>query len=321
MWRVLVSGASGIVGYGVLRSLRRSGLNVFLIGTSKYKDSVAPAFCDLFQLAPPTNTGEYQDWLLTTIRRHHIDMVIPGIEIDMYRWSEFETEIRATGAVPLLNRPELINYCKDKWLFYLHLKQEGLRCTIDSSLTQDYEVLAAEYGLPFLLKPRQGYGSRGIVRVGSEKVFREHVQWMGKTLMAQPIVGHDSEEYTVAAFCDGHGALYASMALRRRLSRDGFTDRAETYDVSPFASALSELCELFRPLGPTNFQFRMCSEGPKLLEINPRISSATSIRTAFGYNESAMALEFFLGDRVPVQPRIRKGKALRYMDEHIFWED
>ena len=40
MKRVLVSGASGIVGYGILRSLRRSERPCFLVGTSMYDDSV-----------------------------------------------------------------------------------------------------------------------------------------------------------------------------------------------------------------------------------------------------------------------------------------
>jgi carbamoyl-phosphate synthase large subunit len=78
---------------------------------------------------------------------------------------------------------------------------------------------------------------------------------------------------------------------------------------------------LFRPQGPTNFQFRRSDGGPKLLEINPRISSSTSIRTAFGYNESAMALDYFLDQRAPVQPALRRGRAVRYIDEQIFYED
>ena len=45
--KVLVSGASGILGYGILRSLRNSSEDYFLIGTSCYQISVANAFCDL----------------------------------------------------------------------------------------------------------------------------------------------------------------------------------------------------------------------------------------------------------------------------------
>lgn len=321
MKRVLVSGASGIVGYGVLRSLRQAGRSCFLVGTSIYDDSVAPAFCDVFEQAPPTSAPEYLDWLLATLRRHRIDLLIPGIEIDMYHWVEHGPEIRTTGALPLLNVPELISLCKDKWGFYQRLAAADVRCAIESSLEPDIAVLAAKFGLPFLLKPRHGFGSKGLVRVTSEAVFLKHRADIGPVLMAQPIVGNDEEEFTTSAFCDGRGGYFASMTLRRKLSRDGFTGKAEVADTAEFAPVIDELCRLFRPLGPTNFQFRRCVQGSKLLEINPRISSSTSIRTAFGYNESAMALDYFLDQRNPVQPALRRGRAVRYTDEQIFYED
>lgn len=321
MKRVLVSGASGIVGYGVLRSLRQARQQCSLIGTSIYDDSVAPAFCDVFEQAPPTNAPEYLDWLLAVLRRHRIDLLIPGIEIDMYHWVEHVPEILATGALPLLNEPGLIALCKDKWDFYQRLVAAGVSCVIESSVKQDFAALAAQFGLPFLLKPRRGFGSKGIVRVTSEDVFLKHRADIGPVLMAQPIVGNDEEEFTTSAFCDGRGGYFASMTLRRKLSRDGFTDKAEVADTAEFIPTMNELCRLLRPLGPTNFQFRRCADGPKLLEINPRISSSTSIRTAFGYNESAMVMDYFLDQRELVQPAIRRGRAVRYTEERIFYED
>jgi carbamoyl-phosphate synthase large subunit len=319
--RVLVSGASGIVGYGVLRSLRVSAQPCFLVGTSMHSDSVAPAFCDVFEQAPPTSAPQYLEWLVATLRRHRIDLLIPGIEADMYHWAEYVPELCSTGALPLLNDPELIALCKDKWSFYRRLVTAGVSCAIESSLESNFAALVAKFGLPFLLKPRRGFGSKGIVRVTSKEVFLKHCDYIGKTLLVQPIVGNDEEEFTISAFCDGRGGYFAGMTLQRKLSLDGFTDKAQVADTVEFASALDELCRLFRPLGPTNFQFRRCAPGPKLLEINPRISSSTSIRTAFGYNESAMALDYFLDRREPVQPVLRRGRAVRYTDEQIFYED
>lgn len=321
MKRVLVSGASGIVGYGVLRSLRQASQPSFLVGASIYDDSVAPAFCNVFEQAPPTNAPEYLDWLLRTLRRHRIDMLIPGIEVDMYHWVEHIPEILATGAFPLLNVPGLVAQCKDKWAFYLRLSEAGVSCAIESSLESDFTTLEQRFGLPFLLKPRRGFGSKGIVRVDSAELFEQHRSEIGNVLLVQPIVGEDTEEYTTSAFCDGQGGYFACMTLRRKLSRDGFTDKAEVADTAEFLPAMDELCHLFRPHGPTNFQFRRCKDGPKLLEINPRISSSTSIRAAFGYNESEMAMNYFLDGRTPIQPSIRRGRAVRYIDDQIFYED
>lgn len=321
MRRVLVSGASGIVGYGVLRSLRQSRQACFLVGTSMHDDSAAPAFCDVFEHAPPTTAPGYLQWLLATIRRRSIDLLVPGIEIDVYHWAEHTAEIRATGALPMLNTLGLIDLCRDKWRFYERLRQAAVECAIESSLEADFAILSERFGLPFLLKPRRGYGAMGIVRVSSEHDFRAHQSEIGDVLMAQPIVGTDDEEFTMSVFGDGHGGHYASMTLRRRLSREGFTDWATVADGTEFTPTVDELCRLLHPLGPTNFQFRRCAKGPKLLEINPRISSSTSIRTAFGYNESAMAVDYFLEQRLPVQPAVRRGRAIRYVDERIFYED
>jgi carbamoyl-phosphate synthase large subunit len=59
MKTVLVSGASGIVGYGTLKSLKNFEKSLRLIGTTIYEDSVAQGFCDIFEKAPLTNDENY----------------------------------------------------------------------------------------------------------------------------------------------------------------------------------------------------------------------------------------------------------------------
>jgi len=319
--KILVSGASGIVGYGILRSLKRSGKKLSLIGTSIYDDSVAQGFCDIFEQAPLTNDASYIEWLLDTIRKHRVDLIIPGIEIDLYKWVEHVSEIERAGATVLLNNIELIHFCKDKWAFYKKLKQFNTPFAIETTLDTDFKTLAARFDLPFLLKPRQGYGARGIVHIDSPHKFSMHKREIGSVLMAQPIVGNDNEEFSASAFCDGQGGFYASMAIRRKLSKDGFTEKAEVVFMDEINDALSVLCGCFNPIGPTNFQFRKHEGGLKLLEINPRISSSTSIRSAFGYDESKMAIEFYLENKKPMQPAIKAGRAVRYTEDFIFYEN
>lgn len=321
MKTILVSGASGIVGYGILRSLKKADPALRLIGTSMYRDSVAQGFCDVFELAPPTSQAGYLDWLCATIDKHQVDLLIPGIEIDLYHWIEHLAQIERHGAKAVMNQPGLVRLCKDKWAFYETLRAADMPWAIDSSLHDGFDFLASTFGLPFLLKPRRGFGSKGIVRVDSAATFERHRQDIGPMLMAQPIIGDDDNEFTLAAFGDGRGGYHASIALRRKLSRDGFTDKAEVVSGEQFNAALTGLCRQFSPVGPTNFQFRTCSDGVKLLEINPRISSSTAIRTAFGYNESAMAADFFLHGQTPAAPAIRRGHAVRYIEEHIFYDD
>ena len=319
MKKILVSGASGIVGYGILRSLRTSGLSLQLIGSTIYDDSVAQGFCDIFEKAPSTSDDSYLDWLLGAIKRHRIDLLIAGIEADMYRWTECKSQIEAAGAKIAMNTVDLIEQCRDKWNFYTTLQAANSPFAIETEMSPDFNFLQRKFGLPFLLKPRKGFGSKGIVRIDSEDFFLKHRDSIGSVLMAQPIVGNDNEEYTTSAFGDGQGNFYCMMTMKRKLSRDGFTDKAEVADVPGMEKAIHTLCKMFKPVGPTNFQFRLEGEQLKLLEINPRISSSTSIRTAFGYNESKMTVEYYLANKIPEQPAIKRGRAVRYVDDFIFY--
>lgn len=311
---ILVSGASGIIGYGILKSLRQSHPECRLIGTTVYERSPAQAFCDIFEKAPPTNHPAYFDWIAELIRKYDIALAIPGIEIDVTAWNEHREIFEQNGAKVLLNNAELIRLCADKWTFYQRLVECGAQCAIPSSLEYDQR----HHRFPLLLKPRRGSGSKGIVIVEDRESLEAHLSAIGSELMIQPIVGTADEEYTTSAFFDCSGNLCNSITLKRTLAQGGFTESAETVAVADIDDTLVRLGEIFKPIGPTNFQFRIDDGKPWLLEINPRISSANSIRTAFGYNESAMGADFLLHDITPTQPLLQRGYAVRYVEDIIY---
>jgi len=320
MKTILVSGTSGIVGYGVLKSLRLNPGQYKLIGITIYDDSVAPAFCDIFVQAPITNDEKYIPWLCEIIKTHNVDMIIPGIEADMIAWNINKEILNKTGVHILLNKPELIELCSDKWTFFKKLSSTNSKLAIKSSLTGSFEDFEKALGVPFLLKPRKGFASKGIVKIENKETFEKNKDNLGSILMAQPIVGNIEEEYTVSAFFDNISNLLCYMILRRKLAKEGFTEKAEVVEINGIKEAIEELKEIFKPIGPTNFQFRLHEGKLKLLEINPRISSATSIRTAFGYNESEMSVNYFLNNIIPTQPEIKKGHAVRYTEDYIFYD-
>lgn len=321
MKTILVSGASGVVGYGTLKSLRRAPQGKFrLIGTSIHEDSVAPAFCDIFEKAVPTNDAGYMDWLKNIIKKHNVDLAIPGIEIDMQTWSEQREEIQSGGTKILLNTPELVKLCRDKWSFFEKIGGEGNPLAIPTRLSGTYDEIVKEFGLPFLLKPRAGFASKGIVYVDNKALFDQHMDQIGKNLMIQPVIGTKHEEYTISGFFNADSKLCCHISLRRTLSKEGFTETAWVTHVDGAEEAMISLAKILKPIGPTNFQFRLSEGNLKLLEINPRISSATSIRTAFGYNESLMAVDYLFDGIPPEQPVIKSGHAVRYTEEQVFYD-
>ena len=255
MKTILVSGASGIVGYGCLKSLRMGTKKYRLIGTTIHEDSIAPAFCDVFEKAPLTSDADYIKWLEFIIDKYCVDLIIPGIEADLYKWCEQRQRISDKTNM-VMNNPALVELCQDKWNFYQKLNASAPELTIPSRIEGSFEEFKNLYGLPFLIKPRRGFGSKGIVIIHNELEFINH-QKLLQQCMAQPIVGSENEEYTVSAFFSASGELCCFMALRRRLSKEGFTEFAQTTDVPGVRPSIQRLGEIFKPVGPTNFQFRV----------------------------------------------------------------
>lgn len=313
---ILVSGASGIVGYGILRSLKKHQEQYNLIATTIYEGTIAEIFSDSFELAEPTNSSHYLEWLISIIKKHNIDALIPGIEADMYLWNKYRDEIEKTGAKVLLNNSELILLCEDKWKFYQYLVDKIPQYLIPTSDNLNKDT----FDYPYLLKPKKGFGSKGIIRIKNEEDYNHHRAQITNDLIMQPIIGTDDEEYTVSAFFDTKHHLVDFLALKRKLSSNGYTEIAQVVEYN-FSSILEEIAKVVKPIGPTNFQFRLVQNEMKLLEINPRISSATSIRAQLGYNESKISIDYLLQNKLP-EPidieSIKNFKAIRYTEEVIY---
>jgi carbamoyl-phosphate synthase large subunit len=315
MLNILVSGSSGIVGYGILRSLKEQKNNYRLIGTTIHDDSPALLFCDIFEKAISTEDPNYFQWLVKIIKKHSINLLIPSIECDMLAWNKNRDLLEKCGVLLLLNNFELIEICQDKWKFYNKLNEVYPEIAIPTCLSID-EIY---FDYPVILKPRIGYGSKGIVRLMNKSEIEAYRDRIGFDLMIQPIIGDNDHEYTVSAFFDKNSNLIDYLPLKRKLSADGFTQVAEVVELN-FDDILSKLAFHFKPIGPTNFQFRLESGCFKLLEINPRISSATSIRAKLGYNESVMSIDYFLNNILPTKinrAKILNKRAIRYTEELI----
>lgn len=170
MKTILVSGASGIVGYGCLKSLRNVK-DYHLIGTSIYDSMTTRKFCDIFLIAPHTGSADYIEWLKRIVVEYHVDLLIPGIEIDMYKWNQHKCELEELGTKLMLNNSELIKLCEDKWQFYQKLCSTDSSLCIPTYMEDDYRKIVSEVDSPFMIKPRKGCAAKGIVKIHDEVEF------------------------------------------------------------------------------------------------------------------------------------------------------
>ena len=320
-YRILVTGVGAIIGYGVIKSIRRTHPDAYIIGMDIYEDAVGQAWCNEFIQAKMAADPEYIQFLKDVIHSKNCDLVFFGTEQEIYRVDGSREEMGEDLKKIVINKSDILKLSSDKWITREYLLNNALgEYAIPSVIEGDYEQIAQQFGNEFLMKPRSSYASKGIHRVLSRVSFDFYKKRMGDGFMAQKLVGDVEHEYTVGVFGYGDGTCSNMITLKRKLSQEGATAKAWVVSIPSIDRAVERFCKALKPIGPTNFQFRMEGDQCYLLEINPRISSSTSIRAALGYNEAELSIQYYLEGK-KVKPVIKTGRAMRYIDEVVIVDE
>ena len=316
---VCVTGMGALIGQGIATSLRADGRTTIL-GVDRRGSLRGARLCEGLNIKPACSEDDpaYLSFWSDLIERNAVRLVLPGIGVDMEFLNRNRSFFAERGVVLGLNTPGLIDLCRDKLVFHEHMGALDLP-RIPTAIPDTWEQACRLLGPPpFLLKPRRGEGSAGHRILQSEQDFAYWTVEAGENWLLQRLVGRDDDEYTVGAFGLGNGAYIDEMIImRRRLTRAGNTGEAQVVDHPAVLAASRAILRFLEPVGPTNLQFRVEGETPYLLEVNPRFSSSLSLRAAFGFDEAAMALDFWLEGRRPTPPRVLKGRAERYWADEV----
>lgn len=313
MYNVLVTGVGSIIGYGIIDGLRKSSVPVTITGIDIYDDAYGAVLADHFVQGVRADSPGFIDFINQLVHGHKIDLIIPGIEQDLYALWENRDKV---GTKVVFGNPLCMQMAKDKLYTYQWLKDKDIRL-IKTLYNCSFEACSEKLGLPFLLKPVLSSASKGIERINTAEEFDFYTRKVSNQCIYQQIIGSMEEEYTASVFGDGKGELFDMIILKRKLSGEGATSKA-VFDENPvLQDYIRRLCAFLKPEGPLNIQLRIADGLPYLLEINSRVSSSCSIRTAMGYNEPEMCVKYYLsGETIKPATRI-PGRAIRYIADYF----
>ncbi|MEZ8825275.1 hypothetical protein AB6E04_12990 [Vibrio amylolyticus] len=320
--KVLVTGVGAIIGYGIVNSLKQiEEIDIYVIGIDVFSDAVGRHWCDAFVQGVYAHSLEFNDFLVSLVQQHEVDLIIPGIEQDV----DALNRMVESGALP--ESLVAVNSKLALRTFQHKLRTSQLQAEIgmphipfvDAYTAIGVDDVIRTCGLPCIYKPYSSYAGKGLAVLynraevesklnSNEGIFQKYI--------------NSGIEYTVSVFGLDNGCFINPIAFKRQLGPDGATHKAKVVDFSLFESMIQLLCDQTKPKGPTNFQFIADenSDAIFLLEVNPRISSSTSIRQKFGVNETVMCLEYYVFNEVPKNQLVRYGTAERYIDEVVSYD-
>ncbi len=316
----MVTGAGSGVGQGIVKALRISELPVAVVSADIAPMNAALYRTDEALLIPRVESPGALEELRDVITSAAIDVIMVGSEFDLSFFSQHRAAIlEQTGARVIVAPPGTVAIADDKWLTAEFLRENGLPYA-PSSISADLdEVVAtsAAWGYPVIVKTKRGTSSRHVHIVADEQQLRRVWPVTPQPMLQEVVKMPTSElgnEYTCSVFRTASGRVLGPFHARRTL-RGGTSWHIEVDRFPQLDSVLLGIAERLPFEGTLNVQLMMGASGPVPFELNARFSGTTAVRASFGFNEPAMSLLSFYYGEEPPAPVIRKGVAMRYLEE------
>ncbi len=312
--KVLVTGAGTLLGQGIIRSLRRSQLDVTIVTVDPCPLSPGVYWADAAHFVPFASAPDFRTGIERILRIEHPDAVLVGTDVELMFFAENRAELEDEfGTKIVVSSPRVVAIADDKWLTAEFLRDSGLPYA-DSALAGAEEALIERVGFPLVVKPRIGARSRGVTVVNNREELR-----VALTTVPDPVIqehlGTAGMEFTAGGIFF-EGSDQASIVMRRDL-RDGNTYRAYVEEFPELNQQVRRIVEHLQPFGPVNVQFRLHKDAAVTFEINARFSGTTPLRALAGFNEVEMVLRHLLDGAPILQPAVQPMVIVRHWSETI----
>ena len=318
---ILVTGVGGGVGQGIYFALNKKKHNIFVSDSHEYA-------AGLYLTKNHFITGNLEESnnlekFIKLIRSNKIDVVLPGNEYDVLTLSKNKSLLESvTKAIIIVSPEKTIELANDKWQTYEYLKSKNIAIPKTYLWTDKTSLddIVKDIDFPWIIKPRFGTASKGVMSITSLAEAREFVAITSNPLIQEKLINLKQDrlgsEYTCSVFKDIKGNFIGPIVARRTL-RNGTSWIVEVVSKPNLDDYLLSIAQSLDYSGPLNIQLIETSSGPKLLEINCRFSGTTGIRSYFGFNEPEMSITSYYDKKSIKLVMLKEGTVLRYIKDII----
>ena len=315
MINILVTAVGSELAFSIIKAIRTMQTPYRLIGCDINKEVLGKCWCDTFYVVPKArNEDAYIRVIRKIIKEEKVDFLIPTADAEFFILPNYKIELLEKYRCSLLTNDSCeVSLYNDKWLAYKHYESNSIpapRCYLLGDLKSLKSKLVQSF-FPMILKPRLGGGSRSIYKIETFEDIRKYREIVPNPLLSEYLLP-DDEEYTAGTYRTTENSVFV-IIFKRKL-KFGMTNSGHIVSDSVLVDFCKDVILKTNLRGANNIQFRLTSEGPKVLEINPRFSGTTGIRAHYGFNEIEMWINEHKGYPLE-EPKLKKGFFMRYMEE------
>jgi len=272
-------------------------LQVVLCGTDTGRLSPALQLCDEALLVEPTNHPAYLDQLLSIVRRHGVDLLVPTVDLDLRLLAEHRPQFEELGCRVLVSDPDVIDLCQDKRRTFGFLTKHGLgtprTMSVRTALAADCR---GELAWPCFLKRWDGYASRDTAVAHDRDELRFFARRIPNAICQEFIQG---AEYTCDVYVDFEKRVRCVVPRRRLEVRSGEVSKAQVVKHVEIMNQARRVVELLEAgPGVITLQLFLTAYGRiKFTEVNPRFGGGAPLSIHAGADFPRWILQELAGGR------------------------
>ena len=283
---IVLTAIGGDLAQNVARVIREFDSSIRLIGTDISERHGGKLFVDEYITVPPASDPTYAEVLKSLVREWKGDVVFPLSEQELAFFGGQE-DVGFDWVGP---GKKTLETGLDKWQTWKTLS--------DAGIAMPWTVISNDHdpqSLPCIVKERRTSGSRNVDIVRSNddvEYYRNRYQ----DSIFQELLLPAEEEITCAIYRNSEGDT-AVLQLRRKLDDGGVTAWAEVVRNEEINAMCLRVAKILELSGSANIQLRFTAHGPRIFEINPRLSSTVLMRHKLGFTDVVWTLQELRGEK------------------------
>jgi len=289
MLRVLVTSIGGEIGFSIARILHQEYKDLFLLGCDVKDDNIGQVLCDEVIISPYADTKDYKNFILNTIKKYNIDIVIPVSDLEVKTfWKDNLMQDKIIASKTIIVDKNTVELSMDKFHTINFLKKHHLPFP-ETILANQTDLTQINY--PVIIKPRFGQGSKNIKEVYFKDEFPKNC--LNNEYIIQELLSTTQKEYTCCVFSNNQKIRNIIMKRTLVCGRTGYGEVVENEEIKQYVLDISKKLHL---KGSINLQLRVTNRGPVLFEINPRFSSTVMFREKLGFRDLIWSIQEKMGE-------------------------
>lgn len=274
---IIIGAAGSGTAFAAITSLRKNwGDDVYVVGldTNPRHLVTATLLVDKLVQMPPASEPSFLEELLKEASSCGESLFMPLLPEELLAFQKYGTRPGQAKSLKVIGiEPGDAASVLDKLVLFQRAQAAGITCP----KTEPASV-GMTYSSGCLLKPRLGYGSRGVHRSAEGKPC------MGPESPENYIVQDfiNGPELTVDAFYQRSTGFAWSVCRERLEVKSGVSVKCRLFRDVFFDEMAQTLANTFKLNGAFCFQVIQSKRGPVLIDLNPRPGAGTSMSTLTG---------------------------------------